>query len=117
MSEEITNVDPAETQSTVAEAPKAAEAPTPSPAPYEGQNTGRRSGGGKRFPRRKVCAFCVDKIDYIDYKDTKRIRKFMTERGKILPRRITGTCAAHQRMLTSAIKRSRVVALLPFKAD
>jgi small subunit ribosomal protein S18 len=72
--------------------------------------------GGKRFPRRKVCAFCVDKLDYIDYKDTKRIRKFITERGKLLPRRITGNCAAHQRMLTVAVKRARVVALLPFAA-
>lgn len=114
MSEDITSVDPAETQTVVEPAPRAE---ATNPAPYEGQNTGRRSGGGKRFPRRKVCAFCVDKIDYIDYKDTKRIRKFMTERGKILPRRITGTCAAHQRMLTGAIKRSRVVALLPYKAD
>lgn len=88
-------------------------------APYQGQQTGfapRRPMGGKRFPRRKVCAFCVDKLDYIDYKDTKRIRKFITERGKLLPRRITGNCATHQRMLTVAIKRARVVALLPFAA-
>jgi len=94
-------------------------APTASHAPYEGQQQTQRRGpgGGKRFPRRKVCAFCVDKIDYIDYKDTKRARKFMTERGKILPRRITGNCAAHQRMLTAAIKRARVVALVPYKAD
>jgi len=89
------------------------------PAPYQGQQQGfapRRPMGGKRFPRRKVCAFCVDKLDYIDYKDTKRIRKFITERGKLLPRRITGNCAAHQRMLTVAVKRARVVALLPFTA-
>jgi small subunit ribosomal protein S18 len=101
---------------TSAPAPTAASAP--SHAPYEGQQQQRRGpGGGKRFPRRKVCAFCVDKIDYIDYKDTKRARKFMTERGKILPRRITGNCAAHQRMLTAAIKRARVVALVPYKTD
>ena len=89
------------------------------PAPYQGQQAGfapRRPMGGKRFPRRKVCAFCVDKLDYIDYKDTKRVRKFITERGKLLPRRITGNCATHQRMLTIAIKRARVVALLPFAA-
>lgn len=102
----------------------AAEAPAPSApageaAPYQGQQAGfapRRPMGGKRFPRRKVCAFCVDKLDYIDYKDTKRIRKFITERGKLLPRRITGNCATHQRMLTVAVKRARVVALLPFAA-
>lgn len=83
--------------------------------PYEGQQN--RRPGGRRFSRRKVCQFCADKIDYIDYKDTKRIRKFMTDRGKILPRRITGNCAAHQRMLTNAIKRARVVALVPFKTE
>ena len=70
----------------------------------------------RRFPRRKVCAFCTEKIDVIDYKDVKRIRRFITEQGKILPRRITGTCAHHQRMLTRAIKRARIVALIPFKA-
>lgn len=105
----------------IADAPPQAapDAPAHTPAPYQGQQTGfapRRPMGGKRFPRRKVCAFCVDKLDFIDYKDTKRIRKFITERGKILPRRITGNCAAHQRMLTVAVKRARVVALLPFTA-
>lgn len=67
--------------------------------------------------RRKVCAFCVDKIDWIDYKDPNRLRKYMTERAKILPRRITGNCARHQRQLTVAIKRARHLALLPFVAD
>jgi len=67
--------------------------------------------------RRKVCSFCVDRIVWIDYKDALRLRRFMTERGKILPRRITGTCATHQRQLTHAIKRARVIALLPFKSD
>ncbi len=67
--------------------------------------------------RRKVCAFCVDKIRWVDYKDTTRLRKYMTERAKILPRRITGNCARHQRQLTVAIKRARHVALLPFVAD
>jgi len=70
---------------------------------------------GKRFLKRKVCSFCVEKMDVIDYKDIKRIRRFVTEQGKILPRRITGTCAHHQRMLTRAIKRARNIALLPFK--
>ena len=67
--------------------------------------------------RKKVCSFCVDKIDYIDYKDTAKLRRLMSERGKILPRRTTGTCAMHQRQLTTAIKRARHVALLPFVAD
>ena len=66
-----------------------------------------------RRPRRKVCAFCVDKMDYIDYKDVNRLRRYMTERGKIMPRRMSGTCAKHQRYLAMAIKRARVMALLP----
>ena len=68
---------------------------------------------GKRA-KRKVCSFCVDKIDRIDYKDAPRLRRYLSERGKILPRRITGTCAKHQRQLTLAIKRARHSALLPF---
>ena len=75
----------------------------------------RRQGG--RRGRRKVCAFCVDKVEEIDYKDTARLRKFTSDRGKILPRRVTGTCACHQRELTSAIKRARHVALLPYSTD
>ena len=70
-----------------------------------------------RRPRRKVCAFCADKIEMIDYKDTPRLRRYLSERGKIVPRRVTGTCARHQRQLTTAIKRARHVALLPFVAD
>lgn len=72
---------------------------------------------GNRRPRRKVCSFCVDKVQEIDYKDAAKLRKFITERGKILPRRISGTCAKHQRQLTIAIKRVRNVALLPFTAE
>ena len=72
---------------------------------------------GNRRPRRKVCSFCVDKVQGIDYKDAAKLRKFITERGKILPRRISGTCANHQRQLTIAIKRARNVALLPFTAE
>lgn len=67
--------------------------------------------------RRKVCAFCADKIEHIDYKDTLRLRRNLSERSKILPRRVTGTCAKHQRQLTVAIKRARHVALLPYVAD
>ena len=67
--------------------------------------------------RRKVCQFCVDKVEYIDYKDVAKLRKYMSERAKILPQRATGTCAKHQRMLTEAIKRARQVALLPYISD
>ena len=70
-----------------------------------------------RKPRRKVCSFCVDKADYIDYKDVAKLRRFISERGKILPRRVTGTCAHHQRGLTVAIKRARHIALLPYTAE
>ena len=66
---------------------------------------------------RKVCQFCVDKVEYIDYKDVARLRRYMSERAKILPRRVTGTCARHQRALTVAIKRARQVALVPFVTD
>ncbi len=75
----------------------------------------QRPGGNRR--KKKVCIFCEDKIPYIDYKDTVRLRKFISERGKILPRRISGACAKHQRQLTTAIKRARVVALLPYISD
>ena len=74
----------------------------------------RRSGG---FRKKKVCQFCADKSQTIDYKDVEKLRKYVTERGKILPKRITGNCAVHQRAVTSAIKRARVVALLPYTAD
>ena len=67
--------------------------------------------------RRKVCVFCADKVSFIDYKDSAKLRKFISERGKILPRRISGTCAVHQRELNTAIKRARQVALLPYVTD
>ena len=67
--------------------------------------------------RRKVCQFCVDKVSYIDYKDTAKLKRFLSERSKILPRRTTGTCAIHQRELTTAIKRARQIALLPYVSD
>lgn len=70
-----------------------------------------------RRPRKKVCSFCVDKVEAIDYKEIGRLRKYITERGKILPRRISGNCAKHQRQVTIAIKRARNVALLPFTAE
>lgn len=67
--------------------------------------------------KKKVCIFCVDKIDAIDYKDVAKLRKFISERAKILPRRVSGTCAKHQRELNTAIKRARQVALLPYVSD
>ena len=74
----------------------------------------RRRGGMRR---RKVCQFCAEKGSEIDYKDVETLKKFVTERGKILPKRITGTCAMHQREVTRAIKRARIVALLPYTQD
>jgi len=86
--------------------------------PYERRD---RDGDDRRPPqrrrRRKVCSFCVDKVEHIDYKDVPRLQKYISERAKILPRRMTGTCAKHQRTLTTAIKRARQVALLPYTAD
>ena len=75
----------------------------------------KRRGGN--FRRKKVCQFCADKVENIDYKDVDTLQKYITERGKILPKRITGTCAVHQRAVTTAVKRARTVALLPYSAD
>ncbi|MBI2939112.1 MAG: 30S ribosomal protein S18 [Chloroflexi bacterium] len=89
-------------------------------APAAGPGFGPRGRGrprGRYAPRRKVCAFCADKVDDIDYKDVGRLRRFISDRGKIEPRRKTGTCARHQRILTLAIKRARHLALLPFTAE
>lgn len=71
----------------------------------------------RKRARKRVCSFCVDKIEKIDYKDVNRLRRYITERGKILPRRISGNCAQHQRQLTTAIKRARCIALLPYTVD
>jgi len=70
-----------------------------------------------RKPKKKVCGFCVDKVTTIDYKDLPKLRRYTTERGKILPRRISGNCAKHQRQMTLAVKRARNIALLPFTAE
>ena len=78
---------------------------------------GKEQGKRYFFRRRKVCKFCADRIDYVDYKDVKLLSGFVPERGKVLPRRMFGTCAEHQRKLTLAIKRARNIALLPFAAD
>ena len=83
----------------------------------ESGNTNNTNRPAKPRKRRKVCQFCVDKMTHVDYKDTARLRKYLSERGKILPRRTTGTCAMHQRQVTEAIKRARQIALLPYVAD
>lgn len=79
-------------------------------------NTAVKKERGRR-PRKRVCSFCVDKVASIDYKETPKLRKYITERGKILPRRISGNCAKHQRQVTIAIKRARSIALLPYIID
>lgn len=78
----------------------------------------RRRGGGKwKKPRRKVCSFCVDKATFVDYKQVGKLRKYLTERGKIVARRSSGTCAKHQRLLSTAIKRARHMALMIYVAE
>jgi len=74
----------------------------------------RRGGKGRYVPKRKICAFCMEKIDVIDYKDANKLSSYISNRGKIVPRRKLGTCAKHQRLLAQAIKRARHIALLPF---
>ncbi len=82
---------------------------------------GKKGSNGKdkpfRRPRKKVCNFCVEKVDEIDYKDVEKLKKYVSDKGKILPRRVTGTCAKHQRKVTEAIKRARTIALLPFTVE
>ncbi len=96
--------------------------PPPRGASGEGERPSRREGGPsgpkkQYFRRRKVCKFCHEKIDLIDYKDVNLIGQFVSERGRILPRRLTGTCSPHQRTLAMAIKRARNIALLPFATE
>ena len=83
---------------------------------FDRDNRDSRPRGGRKG-RKKVCAFCVDKIQDIDYKDVPRLRRYLSDRGKIVPRRVTGTCARHQRQLTTAIKRARHLAFLPYVSD
>lgn len=99
----------------VATAPTAAEA-APAARTERSERPARPAQRNNRR-RKKVCAFCADKVEYIDYKDTVRLRKYVSERAKILPRRISGTCAKHQRELTLAIKRARHMALMPYISD
>ncbi len=102
MSEEEIHAEPEE-EETGSSAPAAAEEPTR-----------RRAAGARYYPRRKVCAFCMDGIAVVDYKDIGRLRRYISPRAKIEPRRTTGVCAKHQRQLARAIKRARHLALLPF---
>jgi small subunit ribosomal protein S18 len=85
------------------------------PSPRQGRSSGPKPFKGTRH--RKFCAFCVDKVDFIDYKNIARLRRHVNDRAKILPRRVTGTCAKHQRLVAVAVKRAREIALLPFVAD
>ncbi|HEY3413747.1 MAG TPA: 30S ribosomal protein S18 [Armatimonadota bacterium] len=85
------------------------------PSPRQGRGGGPKPFKGTRH--RKFCAYCVDKVDTVDYKNIARLRRHVNDRAKILPRRVTGTCAKHQRMVAVAIKRAREIALIPFVAD
>lgn len=105
-------VSPAAAQAAVAAPAGPQAAPTPAPA-----GRPERKRGGRYTPRRKVCVFCVDRVEEIDYKDAAKLRRFLSDRGKIEPRRKTGTCAKHQRRLTIALKRARHLALLPFTSE
>src|SRR5581483_5449464 len=133
MADETRDQSPAETPATEtpAEASTTAAAPTERPAggprsggygggprrgPGGGRPGGREGGPRKFFRRKKVCKFCVEKIDSINYKDVRLLQGFVAERGKIVPRRLTGVCTPHQRRLTAAIKQARNIALLPFAA-
>lgn len=80
----------------------------------DGDDKGKRM---RRPPKRKVCLFCTEKVENIDYKDVARLKRFVTEKGKIIPRRTSGVCAQHQREMATAIKRARHMALMPFKAE
>ena len=82
-----------------------------------GGGPGRRRGGRRFIPRRRVCFFCVDKVERIDYKDVNLLKRYISERGRIAPRKRTSVCARHQRLLTTALKRARFIALLPYTAD
>lgn len=114
---EVTETVAETAEKETVEAPEtpAKEAETREPREARGERPARKAFKKQNF--KKVCAFCQEKTAKIDYKDTGKLRKYVAEGGKILPRRMTGTCAKHQRELASAIKRARIAALLPFKAD
>src|SRR5262252_5483146 len=91
--------------------------PRPSGPPPGADRGPRDSSRAPKRQHRKVCSFCAEKVDYIDYKEVSRLRRFVSDRGKILPRRVTGTCAKHQRPLTTALERARAIALLPYTTE
>ena len=99
---------------TSAPAPAAGSGPGSGPGPRGPRPGGGPGGRGKFFRRKKVCKFCTEKIDAIPYRDVRLLQGFVAERGKIVPRRLTGVCTMHQRRLTRAIKQARNIALLPF---
>jgi len=108
---------PAVAEETRPEAPRPVHRDGPRPARSGPRPGGAgREGGRKFFRRKKVCKFCVEKIDAINYKDVRLLAQFVAERGKIVPRRLTGVCTPHQRRLSAAIKQARNIALLPFAA-
>jgi small subunit ribosomal protein S18 len=112
---------PEETQTKAPAATDAAATPQAAPGPGGGPRGGPRGAGtaggrSKFFRRKKVCKFCTEKIDAIPYRDVRLLQQFVAERGKIVPRRLTGVCTTHQRRLTRAIKQARNIALLPFAA-
>jgi small subunit ribosomal protein S18 len=114
MSEETTGKAP---EAGATQAPQAAAGPGPGgpgPGPRSGGRPGGPGGRGKFFRRKKVCKFCTEKIDAIPYRDVRLLQGFVAERGKIVPRRLTGVCTTHQRRLSRAIKQARNIALLPF---
>ena len=119
MSEEIKNTNTVNTPDTADVKDSAAESAPSTPAAYGKKSYNSQEEGGDRYQRnvrfkRKVCRFCNDKNARIDYKDVKMVEQFITDRGKILPRRVTGICAKHQRGVALAIKRARIIALIPF---
>ncbi|HYL93846.1 MAG TPA: 30S ribosomal protein S18, partial [Alphaproteobacteria bacterium] len=109
MADEVTREAPASAPSARPQYRSSGDRPERSERP----SGGGRDGGRKFFRRKKVCKFCVEKIDNINYKDVRMLQQFVAERGKIVPRRLTGVCTPHQRRLTTAIKRARNIALLP----
>jgi len=112
MAEETTQRAPASGASSSSSGPRSSS----SSGPRHSSSSRPRSGGRKFFRRKKVCKFCTEKIDAVSYRDVNLLRQFVAERGKIVPRRLTGVCTTHQRRLTRAIKQARNIALLPFAA-
>ena len=105
---------PEETQARPSAPAEGQATPSPGAGPRGPRGAGGPGGRGKFFRRKKVCKFCTDKIDAIPYRDVRLLQQFVAERGKIVPRRLTGVCTTHQRRLTRAIKQARNIALLPF---